>query len=54
MRKFVLIAAMVLACASAQAGGSRSLTLAANDEYSFGQVPQLLLPGDSDTIITAG
>ena len=32
MRKFVLIAAMVLASASAQAGGSRDLTLALNDE----------------------
>ncbi len=32
MRKFVLIAAMVLASASAQAAGSRGLTLAFNDE----------------------
>ncbi|WP_024515053.1 hypothetical protein [Bradyrhizobium sp. Tv2a-2] len=32
MRKFVLIAAMVLASASAQAGGSHSLTLASNDD----------------------
>ena len=32
MRKFILIAAMVLASASAQAGPSRSLILAANDE----------------------
>jgi hypothetical protein len=33
MRKFVLIAAaLVLASASAQAGGSRSLTLASNDD----------------------
>ncbi|HZR86225.1 MAG TPA: hypothetical protein VFB02_05445 [Bradyrhizobium sp.] len=32
MRKFVLIAAMVLASASAQAAGSRGLTLASNDE----------------------
>lgn len=33
MRKFILIAAMVLASATAQAGGSRGLTLlAANDE----------------------
>jgi hypothetical protein len=32
MRKFILIAAMVLASASAQAGQSRSLTLAANDD----------------------
>ena len=28
-----------------------AFTLAANDEYSFAQVPQLLLPGDTDTII---
>ena len=32
MRKFILIASMVLASASAQAGGTRSLTLASNDE----------------------
>ena len=32
MRKFILIAAMVLASATAQAGVSRSLTLASNDE----------------------
>ena len=31
MRKFILITAMVLASATAQAGGSRSLTLASND-----------------------
>jgi hypothetical protein len=32
MRKFILITAMVLASASAQAGASRGLTLASNDE----------------------
>jgi len=32
MRKLILISALLLASASAQAGGSRSLTLAANDE----------------------
>ena len=32
MRKFILIAAMVLASASAQADSGRSLTLASNDE----------------------
>jgi hypothetical protein len=32
MRKFILIAAMVLVSASAQAGPSRSLTVASNDE----------------------
>lgn len=30
-----------------------TFTLAANDEYSFDQVPQLLLSGDADAIITA-
>ena len=32
MRKFILIAALVLASASAQAAGSRSLSLASNDD----------------------
>jgi hypothetical protein len=32
MRKFILIAAMVLVSASAQAGPSRNLTMASNDE----------------------
>lgn len=32
MRKFMLITAMVLVSATAQAGGSRSLTLASNDQ----------------------
>ena len=32
MRKFILITAMVLASATAQAGANRSLILAANDE----------------------
>jgi len=31
-----------------------TFTLVANDEYSFGQVPQMVLSGDSDTIIAAG
>jgi hypothetical protein len=34
MRKLILIAALVLASATAQAGQSRSLTVAANDEPS--------------------
>ena len=34
MRKFILVAAMLLASASAQAGVSRSLILAANDEVT--------------------
>ena len=32
MRKFILITALVLASATAQAAGTRSLTLASNDE----------------------
>jgi hypothetical protein len=31
-----------------------TFTLVTNDEYRFGQVPQLLLSGDTDAIITAG
>ena len=31
-----------------------TFTLVTNDEYSFGQVPQLLLSGDTDTIIGPG
>jgi hypothetical protein len=31
-----------------------TFTLAAGDEYSFGQVPQLLLSGDANTVIAAG
>ena len=31
-----------------------TFTLVTNDEYSFAQVPQLLLSGDTDTIIAAG
>jgi len=39
MRKFALIAAMVLASASAQAAGSRGLTLASNDEPAAATQP---------------
>jgi hypothetical protein len=39
MRKFVLIAAMVLASASAHAAGSRGLTLASNDEPAAATQP---------------
>ena len=39
MRKFVLIAAMILASASAQAAGSRGLTLASNDEPAASAQP---------------
>jgi hypothetical protein len=44
MRKFVLIAAMVLASASAQAGQPRSLTLAANDEPAAAATDQAVEP----------
>jgi hypothetical protein len=40
MRKFILIAAMVLVSASAQAGPSRSLTLASNDEPAAVEQPK--------------
>ena len=39
MRKFVLIAAMVLISASAQAGVSRGLTMASNDEPAIAGQP---------------
>jgi hypothetical protein len=31
-----------------------AFTLGGSDEYSFGQIPQLLLSGDDDTVIAAG
>jgi hypothetical protein len=40
MRKLVLIAAMVLASATAQAGASRGLTLASNDEVTAAEQPK--------------
>ena len=40
MRKFILIAAMVLASATAQAGASRGLTLASNDEPAAAEQPK--------------
>ncbi len=39
MRKFILIAALVVASASAQAAGPRSLSLASNDDQSATQQP---------------
>ena len=42
MRKFILITAMVLASATAQAGGSRSLTLASNDQPAAAEPPSPL------------
>jgi hypothetical protein len=40
MRKFVLVAAMVLASATAQAGASRGLTLASGDEPAAAEQPK--------------
>lgn len=40
MRKFVLIAAMVFISASAQAGVSRGLTMASNDEPAVAEQPK--------------
>jgi hypothetical protein len=40
MRQFILIAAMVLASATAQAGSSRNLTLAANDQPAAAEAPK--------------
>jgi hypothetical protein len=44
MRKFILIAAMVLASATAQAGAVRSLTLASNDEPAVSSQPKTVAP----------
>ncbi len=40
MRKFILIAAMALISASAQAGVSRGLTMASNDEAAAAEQPK--------------
>jgi hypothetical protein len=40
MRKLILIAAMVLVSATAQAGTSRGLTLASNDEVTAAEQPK--------------
>ena len=40
MRKFILIAALVLVSATAQAGVSRGLTVASNDEPSAAEQPK--------------
>src|SRR5260370_42351351 len=40
MRKYILIAAMVLVSATAQAGVSRGLTLASNDEPAISEQPK--------------
>lgn len=40
MRKYMLIAALVLVSATAQAGGTRGLTLASNDEPTMVEQPK--------------
>jgi hypothetical protein len=50
MRKFILIAALVLASASAQAAGSRSLTLASSDDQATAATEQ---PKPADTAQSA-
>ena len=40
MRKFILVAAMVLVSATAQAGGKRSLTLVSTDQPATAAQPQ--------------
>jgi outer membrane biosynthesis protein TonB len=42
MRKFILIAAMVLTSAAAQAGGVRSLTLASSDQPAVSEQPRIV------------
>ena len=44
MRKLILAAALVLVSASAQAGGTRSLTLASSDQPAAAQQPNALQP----------
>ncbi len=44
MRKFILIAALVVASASAQAAGPRSLSLASNDDQAVTQQPAATEP----------
>jgi hypothetical protein len=48
MRKLVLIAAMVLVSATAQAGASRGLTMASNDEVPAAEQPKAVAaPADA-------
>jgi hypothetical protein len=42
MRKFILIAAIVLASATAQAGSSGNLTMAANDQPVAAEAPKAM------------
>jgi hypothetical protein len=44
MRKLILVAALVLVSASAQAGGTRSLTLASSDQTAAAQLPDAQQP----------
>ena len=44
MRKLILVAALVLVSASAQAGGTRSLTLASSDQTATAQLPDAQQP----------
>src|ERR1700693_2795956 len=44
MRKLILVAALVLVSASAQAGGTRSLTLASSDQPATAQQSNALVP----------
>jgi hypothetical protein len=54
MHKFILIAAMVLASATAQAGSSRNLTMAANDQTAAAEAPKYVeRPSAVDTATEA-
>jgi len=54
MRKLILIAAMFLASATAQAGSSRNLTMAANDQPAAPEAPKYVeRPAAVDTAIAA-
>jgi hypothetical protein len=48
MRKLILVAALVLVSASAQAGGARSLTLASSDQPVAAQQPNALEPNAAE------
>lgn len=49
MRKFILVAAMVLISATAQAGASRGLTLASNDEPAAAAQPKAVASKSGNT-----
>lgn len=48
MRKSILIAAMVLVSATAQAAGTRGLTLASNDEPTIVEQPKAAAPAAAE------